>query len=128
MMSLKKKRIISIRNPTLRKIRDNLRSLILEVHKSFQHKLADKRSLIRKEISENPEKDTETLYEQIGNLSRELQENRRLLYESIVVCPVCFKSNKDMTYNPVHKTWFCTDCYEVLKKGNQERGTPEEFP
>lgn len=128
MMFLKNKRTISIRNPTLRKIRDNFRSLILEINKSSQLKLADERGLISKEIYENPKKDNKTLHEQIKELEQKIQKNEQVLYESIVVCPVCFKSNKDMTYNPVRKTWYCTECYEVLKKGNEERGTPEEFP
>lgn len=50
------------------------------------------------------------------------------LRASILECPVCFKSDKDMTYNPVRKVWYCTDCYAKLRKGNIERGTSEEFP
>lgn len=128
MMFLKKKRTISIRSPSLKKIRDNFRSLILEVNKALQHKLADKRDLISKDIFENPERDTKILHEQIRELEQKIQKNEQFVYESIVVCPVCFATNRDMTYNPVRKTWYCTECYEVLKKGNAERGTPEEFP
>jgi len=127
-MSLKKKLTISIRSPSLRKIRDNFRSLIMEVNKTFQHKLADKRNLISREIFENSEEDNKILHEKIRELEQMIQKNERILYESIVVCPVCFATNKDMTYNPVRKMWYCTECYEKLRKGNQERGTPEEFP
>ncbi|MCK4379614.1 MAG: hypothetical protein KAW51_00640 [Candidatus Lokiarchaeota archaeon] len=128
MMILKNKRTISIRSPSLRKIRDNFRSLILEVNKTLQHKLADKRSSISRKVFENSEGDNKISHDQIRVLNRKLQQNRQRLYESIVVCPVCFATNKDMTYNPVRKKWYCTECYEVLKDENQERGTPEEFP
>lgn len=70
--------------------------------------------------------------EKYRGLSQDLDDQywaiERPLRASILLCPVCFKSDKDMTYNPVRKTWYCTECYEVLKEGNQERGTPEEFP
>ena len=109
-MFLKKKINNIIRSSYLKKIRENLRDLI------------------SKDIFENPERDTKILHEQIRELEQKIQKNEQFLYESIVVCPVCFATNRDMTYNPVRKTWYCTECYEVLKKGNAERGTPEEFP
>ena len=114
-----------VKNPKLRKIRNNFRNLILEAHKSIVHKLLDKRGKLSKYIFENPEKDTEAIHKQIGNLSREIQKNQRILNDSIILCPSCLKWDKDMTYNPVRKTWYCIECYEVLKKGNAERGTPE---
>ena len=65
-------------------------------------------------------------------LAKELNEKywtiERPLRASILLCPICFKSDKNMTYNPVRKVWFCVGCYEKLRKGNQKRGTPEEFP
>ena len=64
----------------------------------------------------------------IEKLSHQIQENRRQLYASIIVCPVCFKTDKDMTYNPTRKEWYCIDCYVKLRKEFAEEGQPEQFP
>ncbi|MFX1427455.1 MAG: hypothetical protein ACFFBE_13450 [Promethearchaeota archaeon] len=66
--------------------------------------MLDKKSLISRDIFENPGRDNEILHEQIGILSRELQTLDQQINESIIIYPVCFKSDKYMTYNPVRKT------------------------
>lgn len=56
------------------------------------------------------------LLKEVKNLNQQIQENRRQLYASILLCPACFHSDKDMTYNPVRKEWYCTECYAKLQK------------
>jgi hypothetical protein len=125
MMALKKKRTIMLKNPQLRRIRVNLRRLIISASKAEQAKIHDKKEKLREIIdfyeNENLQKESKELNDKYWAIETPLRA-------SIMECPVCFKSDKDMTYNPVRKTWYCTDCYEVLQKGNIERGTPEEFP
>jgi len=73
--------------------------------------------------SEDPE-----LFNQSKVLTKKMQELDTQLYESILLCPACFKADKDMTYNPVRKKWYCTECYAELRNGFTEEGRPEEFP
>ena len=136
MSALKKKRTIIISNSQLKKVRTNLRRLIHSACKVEQAKIHeekerldsgyyDDRGFRRKDLSVNDN----DLYQR---LSKKLDEQywtiERPLRASIIECPVCFKSDRDMTYNPVRNVWYCVECYEKLRKGNIERGTPEEFP
>jgi ribosomal protein L37AE/L43A len=130
-MSLKKKRTIMIKDPQLRKIRTNLRRLILSACKAEQARIHDEEGILMKE--ERVEKRNGTYNdEKYRRLNKELDDQYWAIEDplraSIIECPVCFKSDKDMTYNPNRKVWYCTDCYEKLRKGNIKRGTPEEFP
>jgi ribosomal protein L37AE/L43A len=125
MMALKKKRTIAIKDPQLRKIRANLRRLIHSACKVEQTKIHEKKSALRKEPNYYDDKG---IRKQAKELSDQYWAIEDPLRASIIECPVCFKSDKDMTYNPVRKIWYCTECYEKLRKGNIKRGTPEEFP
>ncbi|MBA7520555.1 hypothetical protein ES705_12651 [subsurface metagenome] len=69
------------------------------------------------------------------NLRKESQElssqenNLRFAYKaSIIKCPVCMSIDKDMTYNPVFKKWYCIECYEANKKFEIEQGHPDLYP
>ena len=131
MMALKKKRTIIIKDLQLRKIRTNLRRVIKSACRAEQAKIHDRRDVLRKEEASMKNEGTYD-YEKYRRLNKELTEQywgiETPLRASILECPVCFKSDKDMTYNPVRNSWYCTDCYEKLRKGNIKRGTPEEFP
>jgi hypothetical protein len=122
---LKEKKSISIKDPQLRIIRDNFR-------RTVKSACIVEQSKIHREKEKLMESNDFFVNEKYRKLSRELDDRywaiERALRASILLCPVCFKSNRNMTYNPVQLCWFCVDCYEKLRKGNQERGTPEEFP
>jgi hypothetical protein len=134
-MALKKKRKIIIRDAQLRQIRTNLRRLIPSACKAEQMKIHeekenlnkqyyDERGYRRKDLSDD---DNEKYKQTSKKLADQYWAFEQPLRDSIIECPVCFKSDKDMVYNPVRKVWYCTDCYEKLRRGNIERGTPEEF-
>ncbi|MFX1490266.1 MAG: hypothetical protein ACFFBI_14035 [Promethearchaeota archaeon] len=125
---MNKKRTIAIKDLRLRKIRDNLRSLIIEASKSVQHKLMGKQERLTKKIIEGRGVNLESLHDQSRLIEKEMQLIDRQINASIAFCPVCFKADRDMTYNPVRKVWYCTECYENLKKSYAEEGEPEEFP
>ncbi len=123
---MKKKRTITLKTPALIKIRNNLRSLISVACRSIQLGILDEIEKIKTlDYYENhpPELD-----EKLIELSKREAQIERALRASIVLCPACFKKDKDMTYNPVLKEWYCTDCYPILKKGFAEDGQPEAFP
>jgi len=119
------KRATVVTNPRLRKIRNNLRSLIISACSEEKSKILDEEEKLR----ENHDFYDNDKYRK---LSRALNDRSWAiegpLRASILLCPACFKSDRDMIYNPVRKVWYCTDCYELLKQRNEERGTPEEFP
>ncbi len=123
---MKKKRTIILRTPEMRKIRNNIRSLILNANRAVQLRIYDEIEKIKTPDyfkSHPPELmgDLKKLYE------RE-QQIERAVRASILLCPACFQSDKDMTYNPVLKTWYCIDCYAKLKKGYAEDGQADQFP
>lgn len=123
---MNKKLTIIIKNSRLQKIRSNLRSLILEASKSIQHKLMDEIEVLPADVGEyfnNP-----ILIEQHKELRKKKQLIEQQVDVSIVFCPICFKSNKDMTYSPIVKKWYCIECYEKLKKGYSDDGEPNRFP
>lgn len=122
---MKSKRTIIIKNPDLRKIRNNLRNVILEA-------CSVKKSSIHDEEEKLMENDDFFENEKYQKLSRDLNDQywaiETPLRASILLCPACFQTDKDMTYNPVRKEWYCTDCYAKLKKGFAEDGQAEQFP
>lgn len=103
---MKIKRTIIIKDPHLRRIRNNLRSVIISA------------CSVEKSKSLDIENGDESKFWAI----------ERPLRASILLCPACFQSDKDMTYNPVRKEWYCTGCYAELKKGFTKEGQPEQFP
>lgn len=124
-MPLKKKRTIIIRNPCLRRVRNNLRSLLIQTcgdEQSKIHEEEEKLMLIPDYY------DNEDIQKQAKKLNDQYWAIKRPLRESILLCPACFQSDKDMTYNPVRKEWYCTGCYAELKIGFTEEGRPKQFP
>ena len=93
---MKKKKTIMIWDPQLRRIRNNLRSVLI----SFA---VDKRS----EIS--------------SNYQWKKSEISRKLDRSICLCPSCNRSNQNMTFNPGLKEWYCTECYKLAQDDYKQR-------
>lgn len=124
-MTLKKKRAIIIRNSHLRRIRNNLRNVIISACSSEQSKIHDERDRLREY---DDYYDNEDVLKHAKELNDQSWAIERPLRASILLCPTCFQSHKDMIYNPVRKEWYCTECYPELKEGFTEEGLPEQFP
>ncbi len=122
---MKLKRTISIQDPYLRRIRNNIRSLLIEACGEYQGKIQTEKQRLRKFDDYYDNKDIQKTAKELNDQWWEIE---RPLRASILLCPACFQSDKDMTYNPVRKEWYCTDCYAKLKKGFTEDGEPEQFP
>ena len=109
-MPLNKKRTIRLNDPQLIKIRNNLRSLI------------DAECSARKrEISEQQMKIIEGGKRNQTNIRKLEEQWNKIeipLRASIIKCPACFSSKKDMTYNPNTKMWYCTSCYKIMQEYN----------
>lgn len=127
---MKQKRAISIKNPKLRRIRDQFRVLLLEAEKAKTIEVLDKVGGLKKSEGFWDEKSSD--YKGLHRAAQELysQESdlRYAFNNSIVFCPVCGKIDKDMTYNPVSKKWFCVECYKFNQMFETEQGRPELYP
>ena len=116
---MKKKRTIAIKNPKLRKIRDNLRSILIQWKISQWNQLDDEYGKIHiDQDGKSRRRQDYTLKEaeKVRILREKMSKLTDILRGSICECLTCGASYKDMTYNPVEKQWFCVDCY----KTNQE--------
>jgi len=119
-----KKRTITIKNPQLRKIRDNFRHLWREVAHQFSMKLHDKENEIYYNgYGKFKSKLTGEEIERVRNISRKLNEIRNLVDKSICKCRRCVRSDQDMTYNPRDGAWYCVECYEEMQRWTAKKKT-----
>ena len=127
---MKKKRTIRITNSRLRKIRNSLREVLHLAESSVTNDLLEQRDNIQKSPhfwDENHPQYRE-MRKEVQELASRANELSSAFNSSIVFCPVCMKIDKDMTYNPVLKEWFCIECYEGNRKFEIEQGRPDLYP
>ena len=106
-------RTISIKDPKLQKIRNNLRLIILKACSKKRSEIRDqKHDLIHDKDGIYIKLDDDT-HEIIQDLTDKWWEIERPLRASIVKCPICGKHNKDMTYHRKSHTWFCVEHYKI---------------
>lgn len=117
---MKDKRIISVKDPKLRKIRNELREVLLQARRAEWREIYDE----MKEIDSNEEGDSIPMDELAPSQLRrfrELQqlenENRETGRKSICMCYNCGKADQDMYYNHSYRAWFCIECVKFLQKG-----------
>lgn len=127
---MKKKRTIRIKDPRLRKVRYELRRL-LQLAKSEKIKeiLYKKREL--KEIEgfwDRGHPNFKRLNKEVQELNSQENDLSYAYNASITFCPICQSADKDMTYNPVSREWFCVECYESNQRFEASRGHPELYP
>lgn len=114
---MKKKRSIIIKTPQLRKFRNNLRALYFQVSKIRIHQLREERRKAYKE--KDPVRFT------IESKKNALDSS---FHKSICYCSKCYAFDKDMTYNPLMKEWFCVDCYQELHEYYKRKSESYLFP
>ena len=123
---MKKKRTIIVNNPQLRRIRDELRILLIRwASKEWNH-LNDEEVKIT--FDENgkprhPNTYNEEEKVELRRISALMAVNRDLVEKSICKCFRCVATDKNMTYNPVEKAWFCFQCYEEMKRWTMKKKT-----
>lgn len=89
---MNKKRLISISNPFLRQIAQNLRYVLFEAKKSKVKNL----------------KDSGNIYQ--ANVLQEAYNN------SILKCATCSTLERDRIFNPTWGAWLCPQCWDINKK------------
>jgi len=104
---LKDEKKIIIRNEKLRKVRNNLREIIIRAVYDEMQILQNFGNLYRDVLSLKPEEQKESAI-----LQGRITKLSSLLSKSICVCPLCTQSDKDMVYIPIHEMWFCVECQE----------------
>jgi len=113
-MIMKKKRVIKLKDPKLRKIRKNLRELLLKVFEQKCLKILNKKDKIRRD----PDL---TYYEKQDRLIEleTIKQNIELAKSKAPLsCSTCKRIDIDLVYNPVFETWFCEECYEFNSRGH----------
>jgi len=107
---VKHKKVIEIRDPRLRKIRNNFRLLWISATQRIYDKNLGKQEALLKDRMNSYEMD------QFRKSEKDIQRIRALVDRSICKCPVCRKSDRDMIFNPITKVWFCVHCYELNRE------------
>lgn len=110
---MKHGRIISIKNPKLRKIRNNLRQLFIEVYRTELSKSmnnADK-------IIELSEGDTSSLdMKKLRELNKQQNELGFILKRSTCICGMCSVYNEDIVWHAGWGEWWCLNALKRKKK------------
>ena len=115
-MHVKKKRTISVKGQQLRRIRNNLRNILIcaantqwfELHNQFLSLPPDDIYNARK-------------------ISGQKQELNDLISTSICKCRRCIRTDQDMTYNPRDGAWYCIECYEEMRRRTAKKKTGRSF-
>ncbi len=120
---MKDKRIISLKNPNLRKIRNEMRELLILARNTKRGKIRSE----MKEISSNEEGDsipmdelTPSQLKRFRELQRLESKNKDIGRKSICLCYNCGKSDLDMYYNYPYRAWFCVECVNFLKSAHSK--------
>ena len=121
---MKDKRTIIIKNPSLQKIRNNLRIVLLKaINKELLRLLNERQKLeinsnnIRRSIDDLSPSELKK-YRQIQEQESNLRESS---YRSILMCVSCNQSDRSMVYNKAYNAWYCTECYGMHLASARER-------
>ena len=107
---MKKKKVIRIKDSKLRKIRTELRTLLVrEANKRILNKIKEKGDLRRSDGFS---------YEKYNDLYDQEIQLRNLLKASICSCATCSDMEKDHVFVPKTREWYCELCLERLEKAN----------
>lgn len=101
---------VRIKGPKLIKIRNNLRNLLLWAY-------FDKAEELHKLLKKARRKKNRTL--KTGESYTEINQSyislSRAKNRSIIYCPNCKSSDKDMVKTKVKRQWVCPNCYDLYK-------------
>lgn len=107
---MKNKRAIRLKDLKLRKIRTELRTLLVrEANKRIIAKIKEKGDLRSSD---------EYSYEKHDELYRQEIQLRKLKKASICSCATCSDRKKDHVFVTKTCEWYCEICLERLEKGN----------
>jgi len=106
---MKERKRIELKNPRLRKIRNNLRMLLREAYSDRLHKIYEiTMKLLKDEPISSEEKE---FYDKFAKEEKKLRIAHN---DSILFCPLCKSSEKDMVFQPYRRRWLCVEDFEDL--------------
>jgi len=120
---VKKKKTIIIKDPRLRRVRNNFRILLIKWKSKQWNQLNDAYTKIQFDKNHYVRKLSVKERQRVKSLRGQMNRLDWIVNHSICKCTVCSASDKDMTYNPAQERWFCVDCYQQLQqdyKGKEE--------
>jgi len=113
------KKIHSLKDPTLRKIRYGFRSLLHLFHKEKGKDYLIERSKIREDKSlSNDQRDIK-----MRKIRKKREELASAYRTSPISCGWCSNTMDDLVFSPNHQNWFCVTCYE-----DAHRLYPDDYP
>ena len=122
---MKDKRAIIIKDPKLRKVRNNLRAILLRAVTDRLINLLDEREKLAggaiDDLSPSELSQYRALQKQESQLSMSADK-------SICKCIACGKADRDMVYNKPYRAWYCTECYGMERSYAQERAKSKTRP
>lgn len=110
---MKEGKTIRIRDPKLQKIRNNLRLIVLKECMKRKSEITEQEYNLTHDEDGNYIKASIETIKKIQELTNMWWEIERPLRASILTCPICSKSNRNMTFHKESKTWFCEEHYKV---------------
>lgn len=125
-----KKRTIRIKDPRLIKARYEMRRFLQLVKSARIHEILNKKKVFYESegFRDRTHPNFKSLHEEVQRLNSQENDLSYAYNSSIAWCAVCQSADKDMTYNPVSKKWFCTKCYTSNQRFEASRGHPELYP
>lgn len=141
MVYMRDKRVIAIKSPKLRKIRNGLRMVFLKAVSAKWNELFDEMDKLSRYEDGTPKsvkKMTSIEEKRFRELQEEQSSLRSLAGRSICKCVTCGSPDRDMVYNKAYDAWYCTSCYGMertyakemhqkrVKTGGKPKGYEEE--
>ena len=112
---MKRAKTIVIKDPKLRKIRDNLRKILILECVAREEEISARMKKLQLDEVGSLRLLTFAEEEEISKLNIELRGYMFAMRDSICFCRLCHSANKDMSYNLKFREWFCVDCNGELE-------------
>ena len=113
---MKKRRTIIIKHPRLKRIRNNLRMVLIREAVKREEEIQNKIETIIYDKDRNFRDLKIKEKKEVDKLNLELRRYMSLMRDSICYCNTCQSKDKDMSYNPMLKRWYCTDCFKEFQE------------
>jgi len=108
---MNRERKIIIKNPLLKRFRNNLRNFFLEAcfikYEFFQEELKRRGHIGKYKDGLNPTNEERLNIREIRGKMDEIME---LMNKSICLCRYCTSQAKDMIFSSARNEWICEDC------------------
>lgn len=120
---MKHGRVLAIKNPKLRIIRNNLREIIIAAKSREWYRLSDEDSRIENNIKKSKVEISDSEMKILQGINHEKEKLNRWIKDSICECGHCGEYKTDMVYHTGWRGWWCLKCF----KQEEENCDPKNF-